>query len=467
MSYSFYRDVMSQFDRAAAATGHDPGLLAQVRACNAIIHVRFPVRRDDGQIEVVDAWRAEHSHHRLPTKGGIRFSPDVDEEEVMALAALMTFKCALVNAPFGGAKGAVKVDARQRSVGELERITRRYATELVRKNFLGPALDVPAPDYGTSEREMGWILDTYRMLTQGDLDAEAVVTAKPLALGGIPGRTEATGLGVFYGLRRCLQDEAWMASLGIAPGIAGKAIVVQGLGNVGSHAVRALHGAGARIVGLIEREGALHSPDGLDPEAVMRHRERTGTLLDFPGARPLARDEGLELPCDILVPAALQSVIDERNAPRLRTRIVAEAANGPVTAAADAILRERGVLVLPDIFLNAGGVTVSYFEWLKNLQHVSFERMITQWEATTNEHFAAAIENLTGSRFEPRQRAELTRGPSERELVNGALENTMSATLEAIRAVQVRLNVPDLRTAAFTLAIDRVVEVYRGLGIFP
>lgn len=464
---SFYQNVLALFSRAADFTHYSPGLIEQIKVCNSVYRMRFPLERDDGSIEVIEAYRAEHSHHRLPTKGGLRYSGDVDQDEVMALAALMTFKCALVNVPFGGAKGGIKVDPKAFSLRELERLTRRYATELHRKNFLGPAVDVPAPDYGTGEREMGWIADTYRTLSPNELNASACVTAKPLALGGIPGRTEATGLGVFFGLRRLAEEAGLMQRMGLTAGLAGKRCVIQGLGNVGVHAARALQGAGALLVGLIEFDGALHAPDGMDLEVVLRHRKETGSIRNCPGATTIDRDSALELPCDILIPAALQGVIDRENAERIQAKIVGEGANGPVTSAADRTLAGRGILVLPDLYLNAGGVTVSYFEWLKNLNHVSFERMTTRWEAVTNEHFAEAMERLTGKPLEPDERTRLVRGPSERELVHSALENTMIMALKAMLEIKQQRQLPDLRTAGYVLALDRIAHAYEAAGIFP
>ncbi|SRR5664280_1159723 len=463
----FFRDVQDQFDKAAAHTAHSPGLLDQIRACNAVYRMRFPVQLDDGQIHVVEAYRAEHSHHLTPTKGGVRYSSDVTQDETMALATLMTFKCALVGVPFGGAKGGVCIDPKRHSQREIERITRRYAFELMKKNFLGPAVDVPAPDYGTSEREMAWISDTYRALRPDDLNAAACVTAKPISLGGIPGRKEATGLGVYYGIRELFDDEVMLRPLRLSAGIAGKSVIVQGLGNVGYHAAQAFEQAGARLIALAELEGALYNPKGLSLERVMAHRQRTGSICDFPGAVNLSSIEALELDCDILIPAALQHQIVETNAARIRAKVVAEAANAPVTTAADTLLRDAGILVVPDVFLNAGGVTVSYFEWLKNLEHVSFERLITRWEKTVGERFAEALERLTGKALDISARSTLAYGPSEHEIVRSALENTMAIAYRAVREMYRERNLPDLRTAAWVLAIDRVAEVYERSGIFP
>ncbi len=464
----FFRAVQSYIDHAAKSLGFDQGLLEQIKACNAVYRIRFPVELDDHNIHVVEAYRAEHSFHRLPVKGGIRFAPDVDQDEVMALAALMTYKCALAGVPFGGGKGGVRIDPRKHSARELERVTRRYTAELMKKNFLGPAVDVPAPDYGTGAREMAWIADTYRALNEGDLGADACVTGKPLQMMGIPGREEATGLGVFFGVRECVQSADLMGELGLSTGISGKRIVIQGLGNVGYWAAEAFAQAGAILVGLAEIEGAIHRPQGIDLEKAMAHRRQTGSFLGLAGATDLADPAmALELDTDVLVPAALQNAITEDNAPRVRARIIAEAANGPLTPAADALLRARNVLVLPDIYLNAGGVTVSYFEWLKNLHHVSFERMTKRWSEQTAEHFCDVLDRVGAKPLQAGDRALLVHGPSERELVHSALENTMVTAFAAVRSCQLARNHEDLRTSAFALALEKVAQVYSGAGIFP
>ena len=465
----FLTSVSRYFDGAAKLTDHPPGLLEQVKCCNAVYRMRFPVKRDDGSIEVVEAYRAEHSHHRTPTKGGIRFSLDVTQDEVIALAGLMTYKCAVVGVPFGGAKGAVRVDSHAISDGFRERLVRRYTTELFKKNFIGPAIDVPAPDYGTGEREMAWIADTYSMLAHNELHPYACVTGKPLTLHGIPGRKEATGLGVFYGIRECLSHADDMQTLGLTPGIAGKRVVVQGLGNVGYHAAKFLQQeGGALIIAIAEKEGGIHNSLGLDVDAVFQHLKARRSILDFPGARNIATPgEVLELECDILVPAALENQITEDNAPRIRAKIIAEAANGPVTAGADEILRERGVFIIPDIYLNAGGVTVSYFEWLKNLSHVSFGRMSSKHEALNNRHLLDAVEKLTGKSLDGGERKLILRGPQEIDYVYAALADTMGFSYNWIREAWKSRTLPDLRTAAFYLAIDRIARSYLALGIFP
>ncbi len=465
----FLTTVNRYFDRAAALTSHPGGLLEQVKCCNAVYRMRFPVKRDDGSIEVVEAYRAEHSHHRTPTKGGIRFSLDVTQDEVIALAGLMTYKCSIVGVPFGGAKGGVRVDSHAISDGFRERLVRRYTTELYKKNFIGPAIDVPAPDYGTGEREMAWIADTYTMLAHNELHPYACVTGKPLSLHGIPGRKEATGMGVYYGIRECLSHADDMGAIGLTVGTAGKQVVIQGLGNVGYHAAKFLQtDGGAVIVAIAEKEGGIHNPGGLDVEAVHQHLRATGSILNFPGAKNIrTAAETLELPCDILVPAALENQITTANAPRIKAKIIAEAANGPVTADADELLRQRGVLIIPDIYLNAGGVTVSYFEWLKNLSHVSFGRMSSKHDALNNRALLDAVEKLTGRSVDEAERQLILKGPQEIDYVYSALADTMAYSYNRIREAWKSQGISDLRTTAFYLAIDRVARSYLALGIFP
>jgi glutamate dehydrogenase (NAD(P)+) len=466
---SFLEQVNQAFDRAAGHTRHDPTLLANIRACKNVFYTSFPLKRDDGTIEVVHAWRAEHSHHKLPCKGGVRYAPDVDAEEVQALAALMTYKCALVDVPFGGAKGGIRIAPKKYSPAELERLTRRYVFELVRKNFMGPGLDVPAPDVGTGPREMAWIADTYAQLRSGELDALGCVTAKPVSQGGIRGRVEATGRGVFYGVREICRLEEDMKALGLTTGLAGKRVVIQGLGNVGYHAAKFFEEAGALIVGLSESEGAIANPKGLDVEKVMAHRKERRSILGFPGATDLPRrEEALELDCDILIPAALERQITADNAPRVKARLVVEAANGPTTPEADQILAQKGALVIPDAYINAGGVTVSYFEWVKNLGHVRFGRMQRRFEQGAYGRLLEAVESVTGRRFTPAEIERLTQGASEEDLVNSGLEETMIGAYHPIRETWKREegNV-DMRTAAMIVAIDKVALSYEQLGIFP
>jgi len=467
---SFFEQVNNNFDRAAALTDHPSGLLDQIKAINSVIHFTFPLKRDDGCIEVMHAWRAEHSQHKLPTKGGIRYAAMVNEDEVMALAALMTYKCAIVNVPFGGAKGGVRISAHEYSDPELERITRRFTFELFKKNFIGPGLDVPAPDFATSSREMAWIADTYATLAPQDINADGCVTAKPVAQGGISGRTEATGRGVFYALREICSHGEDMRPLDLSPGLEGKRVVVQGLGNVGYHAAKILEEeGGAVIVGLVEYEGAISKPDGIHIEDLMAHRKESGSLLNFPGAENLEnRDLGLELDCDILIPAALENAITMDNAPNIKAKIIGEAANGPISSDASIHLHERGILVVPDAYINAGGVTVSYFEWLKNLQHVRFGRMEKRFEERSARQILNAIEQATGTTFSDRELADFARGAGEIDLVNSGLEETMIQAYQEILGIQKGRNEDiDLRTASMISAIDKIAVAYEDRGIFP
>jgi glutamate dehydrogenase (NAD(P)+) len=467
---SFLEQVDLAFERAARFTHHDPTLLANIKACKNLFYTSFPIKRDDGRIEVMHAWRAEHSHHKLPCKGGIRYAEAVDAEEVQALAALMTYKCALVDVPFGGAKGGIRLNPKKYSPDELERITRRYVFELVRKNFMGPGLDVPAPDVGTSGREMAWIADTYTQLCPGELDALGCVTGKPVSAGGIRGRVEATGRGVFYGVREVCGVAEDMKALGLTPGLQGKRIVIQGLGNVGYFAARFFEQEGALLVGLSESEGAIADPKGLDLEKVMAHRRERRSILDFPRATNLAkREEALELDCDILIPAALERQVTAENAPRIKAKIVAEAANGPTTSEADALLTSRGIMVIPDAYLNAGGVTVSYFEWVKNLGHVRFGRLQKRFEQNAFTRLLQTVERATGRQFSQEDVEAVTHGASEEDLVNSGLEETMIGAYHPIRETwkRHRGDSLDMRTAALIVAIDKVALSYEQLGIFP
>jgi glutamate dehydrogenase (NAD(P)+) len=471
-SLGFFGQVNRMFDKAAAQTDHDRGVLHQIRACDNIIRFEFPIKRDDGTIQVVRGYRGEHSHHMQPTKGGIRYAPGVNVDEVMALSALMSYKCAIVDIPFGGAKGGVCIDARNYSTTELERITRRYTFELFRKDFIGPGTDVPAPDYGTGEREMAWIVDTYNQLGEDELNGLACVTGKPVGQGGVRGRTEATGRGVYYGIREACRYERDMKRSGLEPGVEGKSIVIQGLGNVGYHAAKILEEEGnADIVGIAEIEGAIYDPNGLTVDDVVAYREENGSLLNFPGAENIETSaKALELPCDILIPAALEGVITADNAPNLQATIIAEAANGPVTSQADDILREKDVMVVPDVYLNAGGVTVSYFEWLRNLSHVRHGRMSRRFEEQNAERILRAVDQLTAEDFDSDLLESLIErvsfGAGERDLVNSGLEDTMTRAYNEIREIREEKDV-DMRTAAFVNAIDKIAKSYEQKGIFP
>ena len=465
--YSFFEGVERNFDKAAKYTRFEQGILEQIKACNSVYRMKFPVRIGE-TVEVIEAYRIQHSHHKLPCKGGIRYSMDVNQDEVMALSALMTYKCAIVNVPFGGAKGGIKINPKKYTPYELEKITRRYTAELVKKNFIGAGIDVPAPDYGTGSREMSWIADTYASLKPGDVDAMGCVTGKPVSQGGVRGRTEATGLGVFYGLRELCNTAEDMAKLGLSTGVKDKKVIVQGLGNVGYHAAKYFSEAGSKLVGIAEYEGGVYNANGLDLEALVAHRKSTGSILNFPGATNVTNSaEVLEMECDILIPAALENVINADNADRIKAKISGEAANGPLTPEADVILNAKGVIVVPDMYLNAGGVTVSYFEWLKNLSHVRYGRLEKRFSENQSGTILESVEALTGKKVSDIERKQIMHGPDEVDLVYSGLEDTMIGSFQEIRETMISLNIPDLRTAAFVTAINKIGVSYEELGIFP
>jgi glutamate dehydrogenase (NAD(P)+) len=430
--------------------------------------MNFPVKYGN-QVKVIEAYRVQHSHHRLPTKGGIRYSLHVDQDEVMALAALMTYKCALVDVPFGGAKGGIKISPRNTSPEILENITRRYTSELVKKNFIGPGIDVPAPDYGTGEREMAWIVDTYMTLRPGEIDGYACVTGKPVSQNGIKGRTEATGRGVVYSLNEVCSYKDDMQQLGLEVGLDGKRVIIQGLGNVGYHTGRIIQEYGAVVIAVAESDGAIYNEKGIDVEALHKYRIEKKSVKGFPGGKYIADSiSALELECDILIPAALERQITEVNAPRIKAKIIAEAANGPITPGAEKILLKKGTMIIPDIYINAGGVTVSYFEWLKNLSHVRFGRMQKRYEEKHQSNFIKLVEDLTGKSVPKSRIDSLIHGADEIDLVNSGLEDTMINAYRDIREFKKRKrNVTDLRTAAFAVSINKIRDSYYTMGIFP
>lgn len=452
---SFRRSVDHMVDRAMQVLELHGGTARAIKACELVLQVQFAVEVDQG-VEVFTGWRAVHSTHRLPAKGGIRFAPICDQDEVEALAALMTYKCALVDVPFGGSKGGLLIDPSRYSRDEMQRITRRFARVLARQRFLSPATNVPAPDMGTGQREMAWMADSYKHMHPDDIDYGASVTGKPVAHGGIRGRVEATGRGVQYGLQ-----ERFGANL------AGKRCVVQGLGNVGYHAAKFLSEEdGARVIAVIEHNGALVDERGLNVEKVYRHKVEHGTLDGF-GSGSFVQDGRplLEMPCDVLIPAATEGVITMDNAPRIRARVIAEAANGPVSAEADTYLREHGVEIIPDLYLNAGGVVVSYFEWVRNLSHIRFGRMENVLNRARGIQQSAAMELLTGKALPEDMRQQLQRGSTELDLVRSGLRGTMRDAFEHMRRVRRdRKNVPDYRTAAFVIALEKLSRSYVDLG---
>ncbi|MFZ5962146.1 Glu/Leu/Phe/Val family dehydrogenase [Thalassococcus sp. BH17M4-6] len=469
---SFRESVDLMFNRAVALMDLSPGLEEKIRVCNATYTVRFGVRLR-GQIQTFTGYRSVHSEHMEPVKGGIRYAMAVNQDEVEALAALMTYKCALVEAPFGGSKGGLCIDPREYDEHELELITRRFAYELAKRDLINPSQNVPAPDMGTGEREMAWIADQYRRMNTTDINSAACVTGKPINAGGIQGRTEATGRGVQYALQEFFRHPEDVKIAKLSGSLDGKRVIVQGLGNVGYHAAKFLQEEdGCVITGIIERDGALHNESGIDVEAVKAWIAKHGGVTGYPDANHLAEGASvLEEECDILIPAALEGVINLSNAARIKANLIIEAANGPVTAGADDILREKGVVIIPDMYANAGGVTVSYFEWVKNLSHIRFGRMQRRQEETRHQLVVDELERLSadkglGWQLSPGFKEKYLRGAGELELVRSGLDDTMRAAYQSMREVwHSRDDVEDLRTAAYLVAINKVATSYRAKGL--
>ncbi len=467
-SLSFSESVNHMADRAFKALNMDPGVANAIKACNSTLEVQFPVNIR-GKIEVFTGWRATHSSHRLPVKGGIRFASIVNQDEVEALAALMTYKCAIVDVPFGGSKGGLLIDPSQYSRDEMQVITRRFARELVRKGFLSPATNVPAPDMGTGEREMAWIADTYKHLHPEDINYLGCVTGKPVAHGGIQGRTEATGRGVVYAIREFFRHPEELKAAKLSEGLGGKTIVIQGLGNVGYYAAQLLDEEDdARITAIIERDGALVNDDGLSIKDVREYINEHNTIKGFPDAE-LVEDGRSQLAkeCDILIPAAMEAQIDEDNAADIKTRLIVEAANGPVTFEADEILKKRGVVILPDAYVNAGGVTVSYFEWVRNLSHIRFGRMERRYDEAKGKSIISALESATGKTVPASIHQEITSGAKELDLVRSGLDDTMRLSFqEMYGTLKSNDKVDDYRTAAYVIAINKISRSYIDIGVY-
>ena len=444
------------------------GLLQQICVTDSIYYTRFPVKFGN-RVEVFQGWRAEHSHHRHPLKGGIRYSCLVNQNEISALAALMTYKCAIVNVPFGGSKGGVDFDPRQYSAEGVERITRRYTAELIRKNFIGPGVNVPAPDLGTGPREMAWIADTYDAMHPGGIDNFACVTGKPVTQGGVRGRVDATGRGVVIGLSRALDFPGDFPGSGLTTGLEGKRIAIQGFGNVGYHTAAILSRRGAKIVAVGELDATVVRGDGIAVADLHEWRRKRETVCGFPGAdEELPPEAILSVPCDVLIPAAIENVINARTAPLVEARLVAEAANGPTTPEGDRILRERGIPVIPDVYLNAGGVVVSYFEWARNLSHMRFGLMEKRLEIANTNALLKAAEKLSGKRLDDEERAGLLIHSDEEQLVSSGLEEKMTLAYDEIREAAQRFDLErNLRVAAHVVALGKIRRSYEELGIFP
>ncbi|MEM7471310.1 MAG: Glu/Leu/Phe/Val dehydrogenase [Pseudomonadota bacterium] len=469
---SFRDSVELMYSRAVKLTKLSPGLEEKIRVCNATYTVRFGVRLR-GEIHTFTGYRAVHSEHMEPVKGGIRFSLGVNQNEVEALAALMTFKCALVETPFGGSKGGLCIDPREWNDDELEQITRRFAYELAKRDLIHPSQNVPAPDMGTGEREMAWIADQYARMNTTDINSRACVTGKPINAGGIQGRTEATGRGVEYALQEFFRYPEDLAKAGLSGTLKGKRVIVQGLGNVGYHAAKFLSEEdGSLITAVIERDGAIHNEDGIDVEDLRKWIGDHGGVEGYPKGSYIKNGaSALEYECDILIPAALEGVINLQNADNIKAPLIIEAANGPVTAGADDILREKGTVIIPDLYANAGGVTVSYFEWVKNLSHIRFGRMEKRQEEAQHRLLIEELERLSadkdlGWQLSGDFKDKYIKGAGELELVRSGLDDTMRTAYQAMRKVwHERDDIEDLRMAGYLVAIERIASSYRAKGL--
>ncbi|MFQ5451626.1 MAG: Glu/Leu/Phe/Val dehydrogenase [Nitrospinaceae bacterium] len=465
---SFRESVNLNFDLAQATMDIPESMALYIKNVNNVYQVRFPVKIK-GEVETFIGWRAVHSDHKLPVKGGIRFSHLVNQDEVEALAALMTYKCALVDVPFGGSKGGLLIDPKKYDRESMERITRRFAFELIRKDYIGSGTNVPAPDMGTGQREMAWIVSTYTSHRPDDIDHLGCVTGKPVAMGGIRGRIEATGRGVVFGMREFFRHPEDVREAGLEGSLEGKRVIVQGLGNVGYHTAKILQEEdGARIIAILEYDGALYHPDGLNVEEVYQHKVDQKGIKGYDKATFFEDSNALlEKECDILIPAAMEGVINQQNAAKIKARLIAEAANGPVTFAAQAILNEKGVVMIPDVFLNAGGVIVSYFEWIKNLSHIRFGRIQRRYEEGQSEMLLDAIQG-TGHQV-PRELAQkIKQGADEIDLVRSGLDDTMRKAWQEIRGrYRSGKKIGNYRVAAMAIAIEKVYTSYRTMGVYP
>jgi len=464
---TFKESVDLMYDRAVKTLNLPIGLAEQIRTCNAVYQVRFGVKLK-GEYKIFVGWRAVHSEHILPVKGGIRFAEIANQEEVEALAALMTYKCAIVNVPFGGSKGALKINPNEYDEEDLEKITRRFAHELIKKDLVNPNLNVPAPDMGTGEREMAWISDTFQNLYPNQINGMGCVTGKPVHNGGIRGRTEATGRGVQFGIREFFRHPEDLKLAQIEGGLDSKKIIVQGLGNVGWHAAKFLSEEdGAKIIGIIERDGAIYSEKGLDVNDVLNYIKENGGVKNFPNSSfTESGQELLEKECDILIPAAIEGVINSSNAARIKAPLIAEAANGPVTFEADSILRKKGIVILPDAFLNAGGVTVSYFEWIKNLARIRFGRLERRHEEMKGKLIVETLETMLNTKVPNDLKNKLIEGADELDLVRSGLDDSMRDAYKNIRETYYSMNnVDDFRTASYVVAIKTIAKGYESMNL--
>ena len=443
----------------------DSNISKILKSCRSVLQVKFPVKIR-GQIEIFQGWRAVHSNHRLPVKGGLRFSTNVNQEEVEALASLMTFKCAVVDVPFGGAKGGLLINPKKYDEESLEKITKKFARELIRRGYLSPARDVPAPDMGTSQREMGWILDTYKSLHPDDINHSACVTGKSIDHGGIKGRLEATGRGVCEALKEFFRHSNELKKHKIDGQLSDQEIIVQGFGNVGLHSAKALYNNGAKIIGIAEKEGGIFNKKGIDIYQLEEYQNQKNTILNFPNSEIIKNSNDLlSYKCDILIPAALESVITLKNALTIQAKIICEGANGPVTYRANKKLLEKGKVIIPDIYANAGGVTVSYFEWIRNTSHIRMGRLNKRYEEYKGQAIINAIQSISETKIPESLIKKLVHGANEEDIIASGLEDTMRLAFQEMLEIKGYYNLSDYRMSAYAVALKKIEKSYLELGI--
>ena len=460
----FLKSISKMFNNAIEILDIDEGLANQIKSCNSTHTIRFGVKLDKG-IKVFTGWRAVHSEHLEPVKGGIRYSSAVSASEVEAMAALMTFKNAVIDVPFGGSKGGLKIDPSKYSDEDLEKITRRFTEELVKRGLISPSLNVPAPDMGTGKKEMAWIADEYKRLNPHDINAFACVTGKPENMGGVDGRTEATGRGIFFALRAFF-NSADVKKTKIKGPLKSQKIIIEGLGKVGFFAARALTEHGSKIVGIIEKDVSFHNAKGLNVHGIKDWLDNSGDVKNCPfGADIKTKDEVFASDCDIFIPAATEGTVTEQNQEQIKAKVICEAANGPLTSRADHYLNKRGVLIIPDLYANAGGVAVSYFEWVRNLSHMRFGRMEKRRKEYENASLINLIESSTGSRIPSNKKLLLSKGRTELDLVRSGLEDMMFEAYENMSEIWNENNYPSLRTTAYIYSIKKLIESYKSIGI--
>ena len=462
---TFKENVESFVDNAIIECKISADISKIVKACRSVIQLKFPVKIKD-EIQIFNGWRAIHSTHRLPTKGGLRFSPEVNQDEIEALSALMSYKCAIVDVPFGGAKGGLKIDPKKYSDDELEIITKKFARELTRRGTLSPARDVPAPDVGTNPKIMSWIVDSYKSLNPSDINYMAVTTGKPLEHGGIRGRLQATGRGVHQSLKEFYRHKDELKKYNIDGNFEDKVVSVQGFGNVGLNTVRALNEDGVKIVCVAEKDGMLFNERGINIPNLIEYKEEKGTLVGFPdGKFDKDPDNSLYVDCDILIPAALENAIVLNNVRKIKSKLICEAANGPISFRADSELNKKNIPILPDIYANAGGVAVSYFEWIRNISHIRLGRMNRRYEENRGRDIVNAINEITDKKIPEKTIKSIVYGAKEEDIVNSGLEDTMRLAFQDIKELKNKFNISSYRTAAYGIAIKKLEKSYLELGI--